>query len=473
MPAAKAARREGGAAPAAAAAAAAPAAAAPLTEGSCEVFVKFLPRDVDETELEKLFAHCGPLAKPPVLLRDFATNAPKGAGWVTFETPASALAALGRNGHPLRGRHLEVSLATCRRERPGLRGQTQAAGTHTPALFHEVLAALVSPDPAGVFVDATFGRGGHTRGLLSALASGGSVHGFDMDPLAVAAGEALAAADGRFRMHAGAFSGMGAALGGEGLKGRVAGVLFDLGISSPQLDDPSRGFRPEADGPLDLRFDVARGEPAWAFLARCSRAELARALLRNGDGQDAASARRVADALVLRRDVMGGSVKSTAELAALVAEARCGGDYQPMHAAKLTFQALRMHLNDEFGEARRGLRAAFRLLKPGGRLAIITWKHSECALVMDFLRPKELAHQAFPLRAWWENELRGEPLPERAGLRRGDAVRPGAAELASNARSRSAVLHVLHKAKGVRVRDVEKAVHAAMGWEELGEQESD
>jgi hypothetical protein len=142
---------------------AAAAAANAANAGSSEVFVKFLPRDVDEAELAALFSHCGPLAKPPVLLRDYTTGAPKGAGWLTFDGPAGALAALGRNGHPLRGRHLEVSLATCRRERPGLRGQTQAAGTHTPALFHEVLSALVSPDPGGIFVDATFGRGGHTR----------------------------------------------------------------------------------------------------------------------------------------------------------------------------------------------------------------------------------------------------------------------------------------------------------------------
>lgn len=430
-----------------------------------EVFVKFLPRDVDEAELAGLFSHCGPLAKPPVLLRDFASGAPKGAGWVTFTTAAAAQTALKRNGHPLRGRHLEVTLATCRRDRPGLRGGQQAAGTHTPALLKEVLSALVRPQPSGVFVDATFGRGGHTRGLLSAIAQEGEVHAFDMDPLAVAAGEQLAAEDARFHMHSGAFSGMVKTLREK--KGLISGILFDLGISSPQLDDPSRGFRPEEQGPLDLRFDVSRGEPAWAFLQRASREELLAALLRNGDGQDAATARRVADAIVLTRDVRGEMLRSTSELAALVAEARCGGDYQPMHAAKLTFQALRMHLNDEFGELTRGMRAAFKLLQPGGRMGIITWKHSECAVVMDFLRSKELAHEAFPLRAWWETERADEPLRESWGLTRGEAIRPGAAELTANSRARSAVLHILHKQRGVRVSTVERAVHDALGWDSL------
>jgi len=431
-----------------------------------EVFVKFLPRDVTEAELSALFRPCGALAKPPMLLRDYATGAPKGAGWVTFSSAAAARQALTLNGHPLRGRHLEVSAATCRKERPGLRGQLQAPGTHTPALLAEVLDSLVAPERSGTYIDATFGRGGHTRGILGALTPAGRLHAFDMDPLAVSAGDELAAGDPRFAIHASMFSRMAKVLP-KALHGTVSGILFDLGISSPQLDDPGRGMRPEAKGPLDLRFDVASGEPAWRFLETATRQELAEVLARNGDGQDCASAARVADAVALAREVQGGVPRSTEEMAALVAAARCGGDYQPMHAAKLTFQALRMHVNDERGQCRAGLRAALRLLKPGGRIGVITWKHSECLMVMDFLRDHELAGTAFPLRAWWEGGAGRAALPTAYGLRRGEPRRPGAEELRTNARSRSAVLHVLHKEQGVTVAAVEAAVHAQLGWETL------
>ena len=432
-----------------------------------ELFIKYLPHDVTEAELVALFSPCGPLARPPALLRDFHSGQPKGCGWVTFSTAAGAQRALReRQGAPMRGRHLALSVATCRKERPGLRGAPQAPGTHTPALLSEVLGALVRPRPDGTYVDATFGRGGHTRAMLNVLSPGGSLHGFDMDPEAVAAGEVLAGQDARFSIHACQFGRMAKEL--HHLAGQVDGVLFDLGISSPQLDDPSRGFRPEADGPLDLRFDVSTGEPAWKLLERCSRQELCALLHRLGDGQDAASARRVADAVALAKEPGGvGVPRTTGQLGALVHAARCGGDYQPMHAAKLTFQALRMHVNDEFGQLRVGLAAATKLLRPGGRIGIITWKHSECAVVMDFLRDHELAGEAFPLRQWLEARPEAEPLPLAMGLRRGAARRPSEAELRTNSRARSAVLHVLYKEEGVTVAACEKAAHAALGWEPL------
>ena len=443
------------------------AAPASVVDGVHEVFVKFLPRDVTDEEVTKLFSPCGTLAKPPVLMRDYATGMPKGAGWVTFQTKAGADKALAQlNGYGLRGRHLQVTHATFRKESPGLRGQQQAPGTHSPALLAEILATLVAPDRSGVYIDATFGRGGHTRAFLEALTPAGRMHAFDMDPLAIEAGNALVAADPRFRIHASMFGNMAKVLPKE-MRGTVSGILFDLGISSPQLDDPTRGFRPEADGPLDLRFDIASGEPAWKVLETASRKELADILTRYGDGQDAASATRIADAVVLAREFQGGVPRSTSGMAKLVADARCGGDYQPMHAAKLTFQALRIYLNDEFGQLHAGLAAGLKLLKPGGRMGIITWKHSECALVMDFVRKHEIAGENFPLRAWWESEPCGEPLKQSFGVRRGEALRPGAEELRTNARSRSAVLHVLYKEKGVTVRRVEKAAYAALNWESL------
>lgn len=152
-------------------------AAIPSSSRVHEVFVRYLPRDCNEEETQKIFASCGPLAKPVSLLRDFNTGQPKGAAFLTFTEAEGLAKALKMNGKPVRGRHLEVTVATCRKERPGLRGQQQELGTHTPALLSEVLQFLVSPDPDGVFVDATFGRGGHSRAILERLTPQGRLHG--------------------------------------------------------------------------------------------------------------------------------------------------------------------------------------------------------------------------------------------------------------------------------------------------------
>ena len=137
-------------------------------------------------------------------------------------------------------------------------------------------------------------------------------------------------------------------------------------------------------GPLDLRFDQSKGVPAWEWLQAASRAEIARVLREYGETADAVAAQRIADAICVARS--GGALpRRTKEFASLVADAK-GREYQPMHPAKLAFQALRIHLNDEFGEMRAGMAAAFELLAEGGRIGLITWKHSECAIVMDFFR---------------------------------------------------------------------------------------
>ena len=197
-------------------------------------------------------------------------------------------------------------------------------------MLAEIVALMVGPDPGGVYVDGTFGRGGHSRGLLAALGPKGKLHGFDMDHEAVAVGDVLAAADPRFTIHRSMFGRMAKVL--RSLRGSVAGVLLDLGISSPQLDDPTRGMRPEQSGLLDCRFDVTQGVPAWQYLETASREEICSILARYADGQDAASAARIADAVVLTREAEGAVPRSTSDMAKLVAAARCGGDYQPMHA---------------------------------------------------------------------------------------------------------------------------------------------
>jgi 16S rRNA (cytosine1402-N4)-methyltransferase len=154
----------------------------------------------------------------------------------------------------------------------------------------------------------------------------------------------------------------------------VAGVFLDLGISSPQFDDAGRGFRPEQDGPLDLRFDVTRGVPAFEFLRSVDRDDLRGILEAYGETSDPVAARRVADAVALARED-GALPETTKAFAALVASAK-GKEYQAMHPAKLTFQALRIHLNQEFDEMRRGMRAAMEVMGDGGRLAVLTVRGS-------------------------------------------------------------------------------------------------
>lgn len=158
----------------------------------------------------------------------------------------------------------------------------QAAGTHTPAMCEETLRVLVLPDPNGIYVDGTFGRGGHSRAILSRLSSKGRLHAFDLDPDAIVVGRELEREDERFKIHNKPFGLMAQVLEAEGVSGQVHGVFMDLGISSPQFDSTNRGFRPEMDGPLDLRFDLTRGQSAYQLLNSVDRLELRRILFENG-----------------------------------------------------------------------------------------------------------------------------------------------------------------------------------------------
>eukprot|EP00967_Tisochrysis_lutea_P051059 scaffold62927_cov32-Tisochrysis_lutea.AAC.2 len=326
---------------------------------------------------------------------------------------------------------------------------------------------LVKSNPHGVVVDGTYGRGGHTRGMLGALSPRGQLHAFDMDGEAIENAKALASEDQRFRIHHSPFSAMGRVLeplvtsSVQGVGG-VSGVLFDLGISSPQFDEAHRGFRPEADGPLDLRFDQSRGETAHQFLMRAERSELIRILSQFGETTDAVAARRIADAICVARDD-GSLPERTKEFAALIARAK-GFEYQAMHPAKLTFQALRIHLNDEFGECRRGLEAAFELLEPGGRIGVITWKHSECSLVVDFCRAHEAVSDQSPQMQYYRTRVQ-ETLDAEWAVQMEHTIRPSAEELQKNSRSRSAVLHILKKVRAPTMAQLEAKLYPLMRWE--------
>jgi len=438
-----------------------------------------LPASADEAGVRALFESCGEIVGDVRLLRAGSSGRCKGVGWVTFAEHAGAKAALARDGLQYDGRNVQVTMAKQgswsgghAASVGGVTGTIQEGGTHTPAMAKEVVAAIVGSDREGVYVDGTFGRGGHSRLILAALGNKGSLHAFDLDPEAVKVGRALQKEDRRFRIHHGGFKSMASALAGAGVEAEgVSGIFLDLGISSPQLDEAARGFRPEQSGPLDLRFDLTRGQAASDFLRDAPREELIRVLREYGDPSDPHAARRVADAVCLARAPGGrGAPTTTKEFADLVASCR-GYEYQAMHSAKATFQALRIHLNDEFGQLRGGMAAALELLAPGGRLGVLTWKHRECALVVDYLRKVEIAPPDFPLLRWQKQAWSAgdaAKAPKRWGFAADAAQRPSAEELRLNSRSRSAVLHTLRKRRGVLCSDLEALAAEAHGWEGAG-----
>ena len=286
--------------------------------------------------------------------------------------------------------------------------------------------------PAGVYVDGTFGRGGHARAILERLAPQGRLVAFDRDPEAVAAAAAIA--DPRFAIEHASFAQMAERLAARGIA-RVDGVLLDLGVSSPQIDDPARGFSFRFDAPLDMRMDPTRGETAADFLARAGAREIAEVLREHGEERAAV---RIAKALVARRDA-GHPVRRTGELAALVA--RAVHSREPgQDPATRTFQALRIHVNAELEALAQGLNSALDLLTPGGRLAVISFHSLEDRLVKGFI-----AHES---RDEPDRRVPFAPPTRTLRLVALARIRPSAAEIAANPRARSAVLRLAERRDG-------------------------
>ena len=303
---------------------------------------------------------------------------------------------------------------------------------HEPVLVEETLAAL-AVEAGGYYVDATFGRGGHTARILEALGREGRVLALDRDPAAVEAGRERFRGEVRLTLLHAAFSRLGELVPAHAQGRPCRGVLFDLGVSSPQLDQAARGFSFRADGPLDMRMDTTQGEPVSAWLARAGVDEIREVIAELGEER---FARRVAQAIEAARAVK--PLTRTAELAALVA--RAVRTREPgKHPATRTFQALRMYINDELGELERGLKAAVEVLAPGGRLAVISFHSLEDRLVKQFLKGAasiDPALAALPV------------LPPSATPRLrlvGKKQRASAAERERNPRSRSALLRVAEK----------------------------
>jgi 16S rRNA (cytosine1402-N4)-methyltransferase len=299
--------------------------------------------------------------------------------------------------------------------------------THTTVLLNEAVEALVQR-PDGVYVDGTFGRGGHARAILATLAPSGRLVALDRDPQAVAAAAGIA--DARLSLHHRNFAAFADVLDALGIA-QIDGLLLDLGVSSPQLDDPARGFSFRHDAPLDMRMDTTRGETAAEFLASASEGQLREVIRELGEERFAV---QIAKAVAARR-AGGNPVRTTGELSELVARAvktREAGQ----NPATRTFQALRIHVNAELEELERALGAALARLKPGGRLVVIAFHSLEDRIVKTFIARESRAE--FDRRAPF-----AEPLPSR--LRSVARVKPSPAEVAANPRARSAVMRVAER----------------------------
>jgi len=288
-------------------------------------------------------------------------------------------------------------------------------------------------EAGGYYVDATFGRGGHTARMLQALGREGRLLALDRDPQAIAAGHRRFADEMRLTLVHASFADLPALVPAHAHQHPCRGVLFDLGVSSPQLEDPGRGFSFRADGPLDMRMDPTRGEPVSAWLARAGLDEIRQVIATYGEER---FARRVAQAIVARRRTR--PLESTAELAAVVAGAVRTRE-PGKHPATRTFQALRMLVNDELGQLERGLDAAVEVLSPGGRLAVISFHSLEDRAVKRFMQRESQVDPAL-------GRLPVIPAEARPRLKLiGRKQRPSAAELARNPRARSALLRVAER----------------------------
>ena len=303
---------------------------------------------------------------------------------------------------------------------------------HTPVLLDEVLAGLaVKAD--GRYCDATFGRGGHAAAILQQLGPAGRLCAIDRDPAAIAAGRERFAAEPRLTLVRGSFGRLEERVRAAGWEGGLQGVLLDLGVSSPQLDEAGRGFSFMQDGPLDMRMDNESGLSAAQWLARAGEREIADVLFKLGEEK---FSRRIARAIVAARAET--PIGTTRQLAGIVAGAVPTRE-PGKHPATRTFQAIRIHVNRELEEVEAALPQAVNLLAPGGRLCVISFHSLEDRLVKRFMRREA---QGDPIYA----ELPNVPPHARPRLQLiGGAVMPDDAEIARNPRARSAVLRVAER----------------------------
>lgn len=301
---------------------------------------------------------------------------------------------------------------------------------HVTVLLAEAVEALAVKSE-GTYVDCTFGRGGHSRAILARLGAAGRLVALDRDLAAIAAGAALQ--DSRFELRHAAFSALARELDAAGV-GQVDGILLDLGVSSPQLDEAARGMSFRFDAPLDMRMDTSRGRTAAEWLAAAPVAEIAEVIRDYGEER---FAHAIAKALVAAR--AGGAVATTGQLAAIVEKAVRTRE-PGQHPATRSFQALRIFINRELEELSLVLPQCVARLKPGGRLVVISFHSLEDRIVKRFMRD-ESRPPVLPARL----PVRAADLPAPRLALVGKAVRPSEAEVAANPRARSAVMRVAER----------------------------
>lgn len=303
---------------------------------------------------------------------------------------------------------------------------------HETVLLQEAVDALVT-DTQGIYIDGTFGRGGHTRRLLSLLQPEARVLGFDKDPMAIAASERLAAQDARFECAHASFAELKQQIEARHWAGKINGILLDLGVSSPQLDDPARGFSFMQDGPLDMRMNNAAGQSAAEWLQSADIEEITQVLREYGEER---FARRIAQAVVEQRERE--PLLRTRQLADLIEKAVPVRE-KHKHPATRAFQGIRIFINRELDDLTDVLQQAVDVLAPGGRLVVISFHSLEDRIVKQFIQRKE----------------KGDPLPRHLPVRHQDVkrelrsvmkqVRASDAEVARNPRARSAIMRVAER----------------------------
>ena len=309
--------------------------------------------------------------------------------------------------------------------------QSTPYASHVSVLLEGAVTALVH-DVSGHYLDGTFGRGGHSRAILARLAPEGRLTAIDRDPEALSAGRAIT--DARFTLVRASFSALDRVARAQGCCGALAGVLLDIGVSSPQLDDVARGFSFLRDGPFDMRMDPEHGISAAQWIADVEEHEMARVFKDYGEER---YARRLAKAIVARRKAR--PFLRTVDLAEAVKAAHPAWE-KHKHPATRVFQAIRIHINDELGQLDAALEAALEALAPGGLLVVISFHSLEDRRVKRFIRDKARGDLDIP---------RGLPLREDQLNRRlvpvGKAQRPSQEEVDANPRARSAVMRVARK----------------------------
>ncbi len=303
---------------------------------------------------------------------------------------------------------------------------------HRPVLLEEALDGLaVQPD--GIYIDGTFGRGGHAAALLERLGPVGRLYAVDKDPDAVRVAQERFGRDARFHIQRGTFAMLGQLAREGGIAGCVNGILLDLGVSSPQLDDPTRGFSFLRDGPLDMRMDPDSGVSAAQWLAQADATEIVRVLQEYGEER---FARRIARAVVQARAER--PITTTQQFAELIAQAVPTRERHKNPATR-SFQALRIHINRELQDLEAALGQTLDVLAIGGRLCVISFHSLEDRIVKRFMRRESRGEMLPP-----DLPVMGGPAPGRLRLV-GKAIQPGAQELIANPRARSAVLRVAER----------------------------